>query len=624
MHHHAHARAFRRLTGALLGALMVLASMVASTGPAQAVVAPPGGKTNWVVSVGGLNTPDRNSYRNWVRLGYYVFGTDGTVTTTYWAWNQQDRPRRQNVMTADCGGNVPQCPIRTVAGFQNSPQGGFTGTYELVGDRLTVHWTKNAAGSALLKPLTEYWNVETGLADGGVARITSPTYYGAYTTTSATNVVIPESGANGFSNYTATFGIGYGSNAPLDGTSRASMDQLRDDPRYNAERYRGAFVVAKDLKMNGSDTASHIVGREGAGGDWTFGGTAGNNPRDPWRKCLTAECIGYLQPGTSCSAADTDRVRYIGQVGGGRRNTEEYWCQALAQGAQCYDDNSHPRPMLQVIDDSGRFQGWVGVEAFTHVNTQTQEPTNQFGSDYWGVFDMVSVSALRPQVAYPDISQFEMAYGSSLAYGHLQWNAGSLTYKGTHRVYSGCRFVEVTATAADGTTRRGSSSPLCPGSVPGDTAPFAGQLLDIAADSVRVTYWVSGDGGKTYATKNNLVCTRSGGCVTAPREPVTQFQLSYGNSVTKGSLTWREGSVVFEGNNHVASGCRYVAFEAVGTTNRGTSSLYCSVGDRPFGPQVVNLGGATSVKVTYYATSDSTVPATPVASATCTRDGCVA
>ncbi|WP_367222234.1 hypothetical protein [Streptomyces sp. 16-176A] len=373
-----------RATGALTAMVALLAVMLGTAGPAQAATPLPGGKSNWVVSVGYMDLATVNNYRNWVRLGYYVFGTDGTVTTNYWTWNQRDQAVRVNTMTADCGGDVPACAVRTVDGFTGDPMGGYQGTFAYTSDgRLAVTWTKTAAGTALSQPSTEYWNVTTGLAGGRAARITSPTFYGAY----GNDVAIPASGV--FSTYSANFGVGYGSNAPLDRASRATMSQLVGDPRYNAEPYRGAFVVAK---ASSSDPATQkgIVGREGAGGAWSFGA-----PPNPWKLCSGSPCMGWLQPNTSCSDTDKDRVRYIAEVGGGRRNTEEYWCQSLAQGQPCYAYNSHPRPMLQVVDDAGKFQGWVGVEAFTHVATRTGLPDGNWVAGYWGIFDMVSQS-LQP------------------------------------------------------------------------------------------------------------------------------------------------------------------------------------------------------------------------------------
>ncbi|MCK8676116.1 hypothetical protein [Streptomyces lichenis] len=371
------------MTSALLALLVVAAALVAAQ-PAGAAAALPGGKAHWVVAVGGLDTSAKTNFRNWVRIGYYTFAPDSTVTTSFWNWNQRDQPMRADTMEADCGGTVPRCPIRTVEGFTGAPSGGFRGSYTYASDgRLTVTWTGDEAGNPLAEPLTEHWTVEGALAGGTAARMLSPTFYGPVLTE---RVPVPAPGA--FSSYTATFGIGYGSNAALDRESRAAMKDLVTDARYNSRTYKGAFVVAKG---NG-DRKTGVVGREQTGGDWSFGGPQG------WRLCGSAPCMGYLQHPTGCDdPLNKNRVRYLAEVGGGRRNTEEYWCQGLAQKATCYPYNSHPRPLLQVVDDAGRFQGWVGAEAFTEVDTRTNRPTGTWAAGYWGVFDMVSAD-LKPRL----------------------------------------------------------------------------------------------------------------------------------------------------------------------------------------------------------------------------------
>jgi hypothetical protein len=371
-------------------AVVLLLLLLASLGvvPAGAAVALPAGKANWVVAVGGLTTPNVNNYRNWVRLGYYVFNTDGTARTNWWSWNTHDEPLRVDTVAANCGGDVPDCAVKTVAGFTGAPMGGFTGTfgYPATGV-IEVRWTHNANGTALSPALTERWTVTPDLQSGKAARIASPTMF-------TSPPQIPAHGV--FSDYTATFGIGYGSNAPFDSETRATMTQLRNDSRYNARPYTGTFVVA-----NGG-----AVRREGTGGAWGFG-TGTPTPGDanfgnPWQLCANAQCLGWNQHATGCDCdpdpatrSDADRIRYLAEIGSGRRNTEWYWCQCLAQGQPCYRANSHPRPLLQVIDDDGVFQGWVGVEAFTHVNTRTLVGDQDFPNAYFGVFDMVS-AALRP------------------------------------------------------------------------------------------------------------------------------------------------------------------------------------------------------------------------------------
>jgi hypothetical protein len=366
--------------------VLILATVlgVGVVAPAQGAVALPDGKANWVVAVGGLNLKGANEYRDWVRLGYYAFTTDGTVEHNYWSWNRRDEPERVDTVLADCSGDVPDCAVKTVSGFTGSPTGGFRGTFTSLPDgRLQVRWTHNASGAALANPLTEFWNLTEGL--GKVARIASPTMF-------TKQDQIPAPGA--FSDYSATFGIGYGSNATFDSDTRATMSQLRNDSRYNARTYTGSFQVANGGGVHYEDT----------GGKWGFSSgvpTAGDpNFGNAWKLCANGQCLGWNQHSAGCDCKngdpDRDRIRYLAEIGAGRRNTEWYWCQCLAQGKACYQANSHPRPLLQVVDDDGVFQGWVGIEAFTHVNTTTLHPDQNWAQGYFGVFDMVGGALARP------------------------------------------------------------------------------------------------------------------------------------------------------------------------------------------------------------------------------------
>ncbi|TMR93151.1 hypothetical protein [Nonomuraea basaltis] len=580
--------------------LALLASLLVSAAPAQAAVLP-GGKANWVVAIGGLE--EFNNARNWVRLGTYEFSINGTVKTTYWSWNQRDRPMRVNAMRANCPGAVPDCPIRTVDGFTGAPTGSFTGTFTYTPGHATVTWDGGKV---------ERWTVVDGLAGGKVARMFSTTYYG-----DDQNAPIPKD----FSNYGATFGVGYGSNASLN--TRISTDQLLDDSHYNAEAYKGAFVRY----------TSDMVRREAAGGDWHYG---------DWSRCDGAPCAGYLQYSDTCKKNLTTptnpnpsphRVRYIGQIGQqDRRDTEEYWCQGLArEGSTCYIWNSHPRPMLQVIDDAGEFQGWVGVEAFTHVETSDPPtPSYQYASDYWGVFDMVSVPALNPLVpAGSAVSKFRGDYGNSYTQGKVEWDkeAPRGFVNGINHVESGCRYVEAVALSDKAATDRMTSSPLCAGMEPDGTRPFEGVLSVNPDSTIRVFYWVSDDGGQNYAIKDVAICTRTQMiCVDTD---LTEFRATHGASVASGKLIWKNRSIEVTGLNHVESGCRYVevaAFAVGAPPDRMTSSPLCAGmepdGTRPFsGDLVADVeGGPGSVLITYWASDGGGYVVADTV--TCTRRGC--
>src|SRR5689334_24388308 len=129
-----------RLAAALLLLVSLLVSpSAARAAPAAAPPALPGGKANWVVSVGGLD--DDRDPANWVRLGYYVFAPDGTVVTNFWNWTESAQPQRVNTVKADCTGFVPHCYVRTSEGFTGNPTGGFTGTFAYdAGGHLVVTW----------------------------------------------------------------------------------------------------------------------------------------------------------------------------------------------------------------------------------------------------------------------------------------------------------------------------------------------------------------------------------------------------------------------------------------------------------------------------------------------------
>ncbi|WP_406731238.1 hypothetical protein [Streptomyces sp. NBC_01794] len=633
------ASAVRRVAVALLGALVLLAATLVSAEPAQAASALPGGKKNWVVAVGGLDRPEVTDYRNWVRLGYYEFHESGTVKTNFWDWHQREQPERKPAMNADCDGvDVPVCDIRTVEGFENpsaGPWGGYEGTfvYDPIRSVVVVTWKKKADGTDLPQSRSESWQLETGLAGGKVARISSPTYYENLRPEATVPTSTTWGGA--FSDYGATFGVGYGSNAELDAASRVSMDELLTDDVYSKEQYRGANVSAK----------AGIVGREGAGGDWTFSGEGGENPKDPWKRCSGAACMGFLQAGTTClgQVDDVERVRYIGEIGGGRRNLEEIWCQGLAASSEdCYQYNSHPRPMLQVIDDSGKFQGWVGVEAFTHVSTKTNEPDQDWSSGYWSVFDMVSMDHLRPPIPATELrplSKFELSHGNSVASGDLRWfrtlGKESVTFEGGNKVVSGCRFVEVVVFAADGTKQARTSSPFCINS--GDlnsTRQFEGNISFAGLPEpthAQITYWVADDQTGPYETKGTVRCTATdGACVSSPRDPgpVTVFKLRHGASLGTGAVSWYNRSTRITGNNHIESGCRFVEMVATGadgSVQRATTTRHCSAGDHPFGQVEFDFGdfAPRDVVVTYWASDDAGRTYATKEIQKCNRTGCV-
>src|SRR5438309_1965947 len=90
-----------RLAGvAGLVGLFVVVLQPARAPKGVATIPLPGGKANFVVAIGGLDN-SRTGAGEWVRIGYYVFSTDGTVTHTYWV--EGDHPARvDTTIVGDC------------------------------------------------------------------------------------------------------------------------------------------------------------------------------------------------------------------------------------------------------------------------------------------------------------------------------------------------------------------------------------------------------------------------------------------------------------------------------------------------------------------------------------------
>jgi hypothetical protein len=312
---------------------LALLALSASAVPATAAVELPGGKANFVVSTGNLTAGTRT---NWVRLGTYAFNaTAGTVSARMHLWEHSKPQTRVGIGTtpdSSCSttagsssSKVRTCEIRTADGFTAGPADIRGGVYELrtENDRPIV-WISWTGGPAW----TEKWAIET---QEGLARLSF-----VYSTK-------------------ATTGYGYGSNAAL--TSRRAMSSVQGAPR--------------DIQLEGSTWS----------GD-TVTASSGLFQHRSLKTCTTTTwCLTMLQPTSSRACQQgggcptqgggtpvnvTSIQYYIGRVNSGdRRDTLWHWCTCLAMEHQqfCYTGNSHVKPMLQILDDSASFRGWVGVEA---------------------------------------------------------------------------------------------------------------------------------------------------------------------------------------------------------------------------------------------------------------------
>lgn len=324
-----------------IGTVIVAVAAGAVVTPAPAVaVALPGGKANYVVSLGHL----ANNFRgNWVRLGTYEFSTSGTVTARMWVWSQGNPVVRVGTGTtpdSSCsttagssGSRVRTCQILTPAGFTAAPGETRTGTF--------TTYTVDVAG--VPTPVVGIsWNVASGVwseewflqpsPDGLMSRLDFKY------------------------NTKALYGYGYGSNAAL--ATRRAMSTVQG--------FTGTLKM--DSVGWASDTVSTSNGQ-------TFNHSA-------FSVCATTTwCLTYLQPSSTgaCQASggcpnygggtatNVSSIQYFIQKlsNTDRRDTLWHWCTCLAmeRGEFCYTGNSHVKPMMQIIDDTGAFRGWVGVEA---------------------------------------------------------------------------------------------------------------------------------------------------------------------------------------------------------------------------------------------------------------------
>jgi hypothetical protein len=321
----------RAVLTTLLAMLILLATGTSSAGATSRQTALPGGKANFVVTQGFLRAA---STQNWVRLGTYQFKTNGTVSANTYLWWQRNPEGRQAtgvVPDSSCatkaGGSstrVRACDVLTAAGFKGSPDESRTGTYTTAGNVVSIRWK-------IAQTWTEKWNVRLS-PDGKLAQLQFA------------------------SSSLATNGYGYGSNASL--STRRAMSSVR------------AFAGALKQDLT-SWSGNHLVKSEGQ----VF-------KQSSFRGCATTTwCLTYLQPSSkgACqksggcptvgggTRANVSSIQYylVKVANNDRRDTLWHWCTCLAMESKtfCYSGNSHIKPLLQIIDDSGAFRGWVGAEA---------------------------------------------------------------------------------------------------------------------------------------------------------------------------------------------------------------------------------------------------------------------
>lgn len=306
-----------------MGAAILVCAAVA--GPSEAAQSEaPGGMYRFTVAIGGLKASSRT---NWVRLGTYSFTASGQVTESHFHWSQRVRVTRSytGVSAANCVARA--CQVQTAHGFQATSQPDhLAGSYTVTGSTLHIDWSGNG---------WEEWTVSQPIS----GKLTKLAYKA--------------------SSFGGTHGYGYGSNSAW--TARASMAQV------------AAFDHTK-LKHN------YHLWKTNAGTPYLDEGSGNPFWVTGWRTCSSSRCLGARTTGTEyyLSTANTSSTD--------RRDTIWHWRTSLAdgRGEYCYTGNSHVKPMLQIIDNDGKFHGWVAVEASLNQTV----PAQGTNADDIGVFEI--------------------------------------------------------------------------------------------------------------------------------------------------------------------------------------------------------------------------------------------
>ncbi|TMR15462.1 hypothetical protein ETD86_27170 [Nonomuraea turkmeniaca] len=330
-----------------LVSLLLLPLLAAS--PAQAAAALPGGRPYYVVATAHL-TPD-NAYQNWGRLSWYTFSTSGTVSSRTWTWEQARRTEIPRTKTGTLAGSpnctdrtapfdkVLPCYVRTAHAYTDPPTEERTGTFSLSGDVLHITWNVSSGS------WSEEWYVSTNSA-GTLAKLEFKY------------------------NTKATHGFGYGSTSGF--STRRAMETVE---QYSSTLYLRQWSWSNKTLTPPADLSKSVFQLP----SYT------QCDQDSW-------CLTYLQPSSSAACQKggcptygggttpniTSIQYYLAMISNGdRRDTLWHFCSCLPMEQAlkdndpatdpyeppCYTGNSHVKPLMQIIDDNGQFQGWVGIEA---------------------------------------------------------------------------------------------------------------------------------------------------------------------------------------------------------------------------------------------------------------------
>lgn len=303
---------FRTWVMALFAVVALAAGLVVA--PSASAQALPLSKPRFAVAVGGLSA---GSTSNWVRLANYDFHADGTVTEQHWHWTQRRRDTRSYTGIQASGCPTRDCNVQTARGYEGAAHDTLRGTYTVSGGVLRVEWNVNG------------WWERWQLAEAAGGALATLEFAG--------------------SNFGATHGFGYGSTATWN--DRVPAAEIAAE---NHRRFDHTYYLWKTTSANSSP---HID--TGSGSPFWV--------RD-WDVCSNGRCLAAR------SSTPTEFYVAPANANNHRRDTLWHWRAALAdgRGEYCYTGNSHVKPMIQIVDDHGGFQGWVGVEASLNQTVPSQ------------------------------------------------------------------------------------------------------------------------------------------------------------------------------------------------------------------------------------------------------------
>ncbi len=263
----------------------------------------PGGRASFVASIMGA------AYNAaWLRIGLWSFADDGAVSETYWMWNQLEAPTppstsARRALTGYTTAGCPKvCSVWTTKGFEpHVAPLHRTGSwsYDSTG-QVRIQWPANR--SETYRVIEHETYVELSLV------------------------------THDYPNVSTVYASVFGSNASLE--QGATIDQIR---------------AAGSLAFTSREQNWDVVTK-------THTGTIAFAQ---YHRCSASPALQGINPAVYHTYFAGDPAR------DGRKTFWYHQLEVVAQQSTCanIERGGHTYQLLQVLDDTGQFVGWVGGEA---------------------------------------------------------------------------------------------------------------------------------------------------------------------------------------------------------------------------------------------------------------------